>query len=62
MLLPILFLFKTKISDYFKYSLISDYFKYSFFIRHVNMSFFNGFLLVTIPQYCAYFSYYKIKL
>lgn len=53
MLLPILFLFKTKISDYFKYS---------FFIRHGNMSFFNVFLLVTIPQYCAYFSYYKIKL
>lgn len=53
MLLPILFLFKTKILDYFKYS---------FFIRHGNMSFFNGFLLVTIPQYCAYFSYYKIKL
>ena len=47
MLLPILFLFKTKISDYFKYS---------FFIRHGNMSFFNGFLLVTIPQYCAYFT------
>lgn len=42
MLLPILFLFKTKISDYFKYS---------FFIRHGNMSFFNGFLLVTINFY-----------